>query len=310
VLRRGEITEPGEEVQPGFPETLGGAAGAVAGGAGRATLADWIASPANPLTARVMVNRLWQHYFGRGLVPTPSDFGTHGQRPSHPELLDWLAGEFIARGWRLKPMHKLILLSGTYRQTSAGDPSRAGIDPGNTLLWRMNRVRLEGEAIRDSLLAISGRLNRQMGGPGVFPAISKEALAGATGWPATDDPAQANRRSLYIFARRNLRFPFLEVFDAPDSNLSCPSRERSVTAPQALSLLNAAEVTAAAEATAAALRSESASGEDVVALAFRRILGREPNAGEAALAVEFLERSPLDELCRALFNVNDFVYLD
>jgi hypothetical protein len=310
VLHRGDITQPGEEVPPGFPEVLGFAGQPPAPEAGRAVLADWIASPKNPLTARVMVNRLWQHHFGGGLVPTPSDFGTHGQPPSHPELLDWLASEFIARGWRLKPMHKLILLSATFRQSSAGHPAREARDPGNTLYWRMNRLRLEGEVIRDSLLAISGRLDPAMGGPGVFPAIPKEAMTGATGWPATEDPAHAGRRSLYIFARRNLRFPFLEVFDAPDSNLSCPSRERSITAPQALSLLNASEVTAAAASTANAVRSAAATANEQVVLAFRRILGRPPSPQERALSEEFLARSPLEEFCRALFNVNDFVFLE
>lgn len=337
VLRRGEYSQPGDEVAVGFPEVLrpekgvpqntdsvGSAGPEPASPSTRIALANWIASPENPLTSRVMVNRIWQHHFGRGLVQTPSDFGTHGHSPSHPELLHWLAHEFSNRGWSIKQMHKLMLTSATYRQVSAPEKSgensagnemvawrlAAKSDPDNRLYWRMNRLRLEGEVIRDSLLSVSGELNFAMHGPGVFPPIPKELFAGSTGWSKTEPAAAHSRRSIYIFARRNLRFPFLEVFDAPDSNLSCPIREGSTTAPQALTLLNADEVTAASKATAARVETEAATIDDQIELAFRLSLGRPPRRNELSLGREFVAQSPFSEFCRVLFNLNEFVYVE
>ncbi|MBI3854369.1 MAG: PSD1 domain-containing protein [Planctomycetes bacterium] len=301
VLFRGEYTQPGEEVAPGFPLVLGGASAPPT----RAALADWIAG--NPLTARVMANRIWQHHFGRGLVSTPSEFGSHGQPPSHPELLDWLASEFGARGFSLKAMHRLLMRSAAY-QRAVGPFSPK--DPENQLFGRMNRRRLEGEVIRDSLLFVSGRLNLEMGGPGVFPPVPTDILKGSKGWTASADPKDHARRSVYIFNRRNLRFPFLEVFDAPDSNLSCPERGRSTTAPQSLTLLNAGEVMAAAKITADRIAAEAQTPAERVTLLYRIALGRRPSERELALAVEFLAKSPLTELCRAVFNLNSFVYLE
>ncbi|MBX7208318.1 MAG: DUF1549 and DUF1553 domain-containing protein [Verrucomicrobiaceae bacterium] len=318
ILRRGEYSMPLDPVQPGSPEVIPTRVHA----ANRRSLADWIASPCNPLTARVMVNRIWQHHFGRGLVATPSDFGTHGSPPTHPGLLDWLASEFIANGWSVKHMHRVILNSETYQQGPQTEDRKPAESPagGSGLLSSsllssvycgFQPLRLEGEVIRDSLLAISGKLNLQMGGPGVFPPVPQEVIEGAKGgWNPNDRERDYNRRSLYIFARRNLRFPFLEVFDAPDNNLSCPSRERSTTAPQALTLLNAREVTTAANATAGRLRKDARTEPDQIALAYRFILCREPKAEEKAIAHQFLNSSPLDELCRALFNLNEFVYAE
>jgi hypothetical protein len=300
LLERGELGQPGEEVQPGFPIALlpdnrPTAAKIVPPREGtsgrRSALARWVASPDNALTARVMVNRLWQHHFGRGLVATPNDFGIRGEEPTHPELLDWLAKEFVRSGWSIKHMHRLMLTSATYRQSKG-------------------RQRLEGEIIRDQLLAVSGRLNPAFGGPGVFPPVPKEAVQGAKGWTASPDARDHVRRSVYIFARRNLRFPFLEAFDLPDSNLSCPKRERSTTAPQALALLNAPDVLEAAKALAERIRHEAQSDEERVVCAYRLTLGRRPTATERKLACDFLKESPLSELCRALFNTNEFVYLD
>jgi hypothetical protein len=174
----------------------------------------------------------------------------------------------------------------------------------------MNRLRLEGEIIRDSLLAISGRLNPKMSGPGVFPPIPRELFKGATGWTTSPNPADHTRRSIYIFARRNLRFPFLEVFDAPDNNLSCPARDHSTTAPQSLTLLNADEVLAAAKALSQRLTQEATTTDERITLACRLILGRAPTDKERTLARDFLAQSPLEEFCRALFNLNDFVYVD
>ncbi|HEV3029397.1 MAG TPA: DUF1553 domain-containing protein, partial [Planctomycetota bacterium] len=271
----------------------------------RGTLADWLAT--QPLSARVMVNRIWQQHFGRGLVSTPSEFGPHGQPPSHPELIDWLAGEFVRSGYSMKAMHRLLMRSAAY-QRSLGPVSPK--DPENRLFGRMNRRRLEGEVIRDSLLAVSGRLNLEMGGPGVFPPIPSDVLKGSRGWTVTPDPKEHLRRSVYIFSRRNLRFPFLEVFDAPDGNLSCPERGRSTTAPQSLTLLNAEEVMAAARATARLLSDKTKIPAEQVTGLYRLALGRNPTAPEAALAIDFLKSSPLSELCRAVFNLNAFVYLE
>ena len=322
ILRRGEYSMPLDPVQPTSPQIIP----ARVKSTDRRALADWIASPDNPLTARVMVNRIWQHHFGRGLVATPSDVGTPGSPPTHPELLDWLASEFIKSGWSVKHMHRIILMSETYRQSSvAADvrrlevssasgtetPSRPGLLTSAATYASFPRIRLEGEVIRDSLLAISGKLNLQLGGPGVFPPVPKEVVAGAKGgWNQNDHEHDYNRRSIYIFTRRNLRFPFLEVFDAPDNNLSCPNRERSTTAPQALTLLNAREVTTASKATADRLHKAARTEPEQIALAYRLILCREPRADEKAIAQQFLKTSPLDELCRALFNLNEFVYAE
>lgn len=313
LLARGEPSQPGEAVSGGFPAVLSdlinhGRAGERAGP--RAELAAWLASEENPLTARVMVNRIWQHHFGRGIVATPSDFGVRGARPSHPELLVWLAAEFVSSGWSVKHIHKLILLSAAYQQSERPSPTAMSLDPENLLFSRWKPLRLEGEVIRDSLLAVSSRLNTSCGGPGVFPAIPVDVIKGYQGWPATKNVVEQHRRSVYIFARRNFRYPFLEVFDAPDSNLSCPSRERSTTAPQALALLNAADVIDAAGAVAARILSHREPGPEAVEEAYRLILGRQPASHEVKVATQFLDRSPFSEFCRALFNLNEFVYVN
>ena len=275
-----------------------------------AALANWIASSHNPLTGRVLVNRLWQHHFGRGIVPTASDFGVHGQPPTHAELLDWLACDLVENGWKIKRMHRQILLSAAYQQSTTPTAEALARDPDNRLFSRMSRLRLEGEIIRDSLLAVSGRLNLKMGGPGVFPPIPAEAIKGAKGWTVSANPEDHRRRSLYIFARRNLRFPFLETFDLPDSNLSCPKRERSTTAPQALALLNADDVIEAAEALAVRVSGQARTTEEQVTLTYRLAMGRRPSPSESNMARKFLKDSPLSELCRALFNLNEFLYVD
>jgi hypothetical protein len=319
VLERGELSNRAGVVEPGFPVVFLPRHEAVPaevksprlGTTGRrSTLAAWIASRDNPLTARVLVNRLWQHHFGRGLVATPSDFGVRGEQPSHPELLDWLAVEFMERGWSIKAMHRQILLSAAYRQSTRATPEALAKDQENLLFSRMRRLRLEGESIRDTLLSVSGRLNPTMGGPGVFPPIPPEAVQGSKGWPSSPHREDHVRRSVYIFARRNLRFPFLEVFDLPDSNLSCPKRQRSTTATQTLALLNATDVMDAANALADRLRLGTNTEDERITRAYRLVLGRRPTAEEQKLAHEFLAASPLGEFCRALFNLNEFVYLD
>jgi hypothetical protein len=315
VLERGELSAPGSDVAAGVPlilsPSLRPADARMEGSPGpRTVLAEWIADPRNPLTARVIVNRVWQHHFGRGLVATASDFGLRGEPPTHPELLDWLAVEFMESGWDIKALHRLILTSTVYRQSTHGSDEARRKDPDNLLLARMNRLRLEGEIIRDTLLATSGRLNLTVGGPSVFPPLPPEVRLGAATWKPSLDPRDHVRRSVYISARRNLRFPFLEAFDLPDSNLSCPRRERSTSAPQALALLNASDVVEAAQALAKRVEAEATTPEERVRRVYLWALGRTPTDGETKRAVEFLTASPLSELCRALMNVNEFVYLD
>jgi hypothetical protein len=323
VLGRGDYNNPKEQVHPGFPTVLAqGAAPGPETASGRRALALWLTSPQNPLTARVLVNRLWQHHFGRGLVATPSDFGTRGERPSHPELLDWLASEFVRTGWSIKSMHRLLLHSMVYQQSSTPSAPARELDPDNRWFSRQNRTRLEGEVLRDSLLAISGSLNTTLAGPSVFPPIPADITRVSKNWNVTDNPAEHGRRSIYIFARRNLRFPFLEAFDSPDSNFSCPERGRSITAPQSLTLLNSETVLEAARHTSARLQRAQASVQGQIQHAYRLILGRQPTSEEETLSRQFLDASTaraesaqpsltgLTELCRALFNLNAFVYAD
>jgi hypothetical protein len=317
-LERGERTSPGAEVQPGFPLILSPQqreapavieAPSAATTGRRTALARWLTSGEHPLTGRVFVNRLWQHHFGRGIVATPSDFGLRGERPTHPELLDWLACEFVEGGWQVKRMHRLMLLSSTYQQSTRGSPAAEQRDPQNLLLGRMRRQRLEGEAIRDGLLAISGRLNRQMGGVGVFPPLPAE-LTPSKAWPVSRDRRDHGRRSVYVFVRRNQPYPFLQTFDLPETSLSCPRREQSVTAPQALTLLNAEEVLLASRALAERIAAATPDRDEQARQAYRVCLGRTPTPGEAELVRAFLAESPLSELCRALVNANEFVFVD
>ena len=215
----------------------------------RLALARWLTRPDNPLTARVIVNRLWQHHFGRGIVATPSDFGVRGEAPSHPELLDWLATELVAQGWRLKPIHRLMVTSATYRQASRHRreiaQSKRPTTPTTRLLWRMNRRRLDAEGLRDAMLVVSGELNPKAGGPGVLAPIEKEVedlifteAEVVDLWPETPDPSEHVRRSLYLFRKRNVRYPMFDAFDAPDTQTACPQRTVSTHALQALVLLN------------------------------------------------------------------------
>jgi hypothetical protein len=322
-LRRGELSSKGPVVEPGVPAVL------VAVGqtdlkivpkqnssGRRSALADWMVDPKNPLTARVMVNRLWQGHFGHGLVATPSDFGLQGAEPSHPELLDWLATEFPRRGWSVKALHRLIVTSASYRQDSRADAAATAIDPENNLLSHQNRKRLDGEAIRDAILATSGTLNPALGGPCVFPELPAEltklSSKGAI-WPVSPRAEDRNRRSLYVFTRRNLRFPFFEVFDRPDTSASCPRRPASTIAPQALTLLNSKLARDSAIALAARIRREGKTSREHIDRAYLLTLSRPPDATERKLADEFLaanDPGSLDDLCLALMNVNEFVYLD
>ncbi len=321
-LRRGELRTPGPVVPPAVPVVLALTVPppritplAESSGRRRA-LADWLTRPEHPLTARVMVNRLWQSHFGRGLVATSSDLGRMGDEPSHSELLDWLAAELVARGWSLKAMHRLIVTSAAYRQSSRPRTSAAReADPDNRLLSGQNRRRLDGETIRDAMLAASGRINLALGGPGVFPPLPPEltklSSKGAI-WPVSPREGDRCRRSLYVFVRRNLRYPFFEAFDRPDTNASCPQRPVTTIAPQALSLLNSPLSAEAAHALAALV--ESSAGSDVnsrIESAYLMTLSRRPDVEEKALASRFLASgSTLADLCLALMNLNEFVYID
>ena len=326
VRLRGDYDQYGERVEPGFPSALPGGetpARLPTDGFGnvrtwRVALANWIASKDNPLTARVMANRIWQHHFGAPLVGTPSDFGRNGGRPTHPEMLDWLATEFVGRSWSIKSMHRLMLNSSAYRQSSRIPSAKAQEkDPANRLLWRMNRRRLEGEAIRDSILAISGRLTTQMAGPGVFPRLpaalnDSQRIKNFTAWEAAGGP-EARRRSLYVFQRRQIEFPFLSVMDSPVLQTSREIRPVSTTALQALTLLNGDLVAEESRHFAARVREEAGTtAEAMVRRAFELALSRPPSAAELARAKDFLasEKDGLEGLCRILLNMNELIYVD
>ena len=281
----------------------------------REELAKWVVDDQNPLTARVMVNRIWQYHFGRGIVGTPNDFGRMGERPTHPELLDYLANEFVASGWSIKHVHRLILLSSAYRQASDADNAAAREkDPDNRLLWRFNRQRLEAEELRDAMLSISGQLNEKAGGPSVIVPVDPDllhALYKPSQWAVTKDPAEHNRRSVYLFAKRNFHLPIMEVFDAPDFQVSCPRRESSTHAPQALELLNGDFANRQAEGFAARLTAEAGSDHArQVDLAYKLAAGRTPTTKEKQLALEFLKTQPLREFALAIFNLNAFLYVN
>lgn len=348
LLKRGNWRQRGPEVPPGFLSAVDDRAADIAPAkpnarttGRRSVLASWIARGENPLTARVMVNRLWQHHFGRGIVATPSDFGAQGTPPTHPQLLDWLACEFVARGWSLKAIHRLIVTSATYRQASTWNEHNAEVDPENTLCWRMNRRRLEGEALRDAMLAVSGQLNGALGGPSVHPELPAELGVPRGGWPVSNDIQQRNRRSVYIFLKRNLRYPLFSAFDAPDSNETCARRHQSTSAPQALMLLNSKIVQDLARAFADRVLQEA--GKEpahVVDRAYRLALGRSPDPQERDALLTYLHRetgvvrekqspkatsslarplpasidpvyrSAVAGLCHALLNVNEFLYVD
>ena len=330
VLLRGDHDRPGEIVQAGFPSAIAGHSDPVPlpldrykrhpTRGRRMTLARWIASPDNPLTARVMVNRIWQHHFGRGIVDTPSDFGRNGSRPTHPELLDWLATAFVENNWSIKAMHRLILASSTYRQSSQGNAAAQSADPDNRLYSRFPRQRLTAEAIRDSILAVSGRLNRDLGGPPVFPALPEgldreQRVQTINTWETSPD-ADALRRSIYVFQRRSLSLPMLEVFDAPVPNASCDLRRNTVTALQPLTMYDSEFVNAEARHFAERVRREAGpSLDEQVRRAFLVARGRAPSDTERRRSLNFVRsvadgRDGLLGVCRVLLNSSEFLYVD
>ena len=320
VLAHGDFRRKGDPVEPGFPAALPSGPPLVEPDGEsfvprrRAALADWMTSPDQPLLARVMVNRIWQHHFGEGIVRSPSNFGRQGEAPSHPELLDWLAVEFAERGWSVKEMHRLIMLSSTYRSASAAPPEAIEGDPDNRLFGRMNRRRLDADAIRDSILAVSGRLNLKMGGVGVILPLTKEEILAARMpylWPPNPDPQEHNRRSIYLQAKRSLTVPMLQIFDAPDTARSCSRRETSTVAPQALAMMNSRFALDQAEAFADRLRRETGGAPaTLVEAAWSTALGRPPEPEERETALAYLERNSLPRLCLMLLNMNEFLYVD
>ena len=335
IFKRGEPTKTGDEVEPGIPSVLvkrhlASAKPLTQSTGRRIWFARWMASRDNPLTARVMINRLWQHHFGQGLVTTENDFGTAGEFPTHPKLLDWLADEFMSNGWRIKQMHRLILTSSVYQMSARFDATAAEVDPQNHTFWRWRQRRLDAEVIRDSVLQVSGRLNLQMHGPSVYPTLPGVVLAGQTrpgaGW-GKSEPVQQARRSVYIFVKRSLAVPELDLLDAPKSEDSCEQRLVSTTGPQALTFLNGEFMQRQAASFAERLRQEAGDeAKSQVRRALELALCRRPHDGELRASVQFLvqqklqiaadgekdqsaaQQKALAAFCLVLLNTNEFVY--
>lgn len=365
LLGRGNWFSPKEEVRPGFfsalglpdpeivPVSLEASGRRVAGSdlpgtplrlssGRRSALARWLTEPSNPLVARVMVNRVWQQHFGRGLVGTPGDFGMKGEAPTHPELLDWLAGEFVRSGWSLKALHRMVLRSEVYQRASELSVA-VGSGPGsedtqNRWLGRYPRSRVEGEVIRDSSLYVSGKLNEERGGPSVFPEMPP-GLETRGGWKVNTEPGAVDRRSVYVFVRRNTRYPMFESFDMPDTHETCSRRNITTSPVQALTLLNSRLTHDWAQSFAGRVAAEAGvEGDRPIEIAWKYAYGRAPTEAERVMALEFLraqitlleERvvkgepiavptgvgngpsrtraAALVDLCHALLNSNEFVY--
>ncbi|HZZ27013.1 MAG TPA: DUF1549 and DUF1553 domain-containing protein [Pirellulales bacterium] len=359
VLSGGNYLRPGQEVAPGFPEFLGASEPEIAPPAGtsnstgrRGALAEWLTRADNPMTARVMINRLWANHFGQGIVATPNDFGAMGGNPSHPELLDWLAYEFISEGWHLKPIQRLMVLSATYCQASKIDPSTAvhaaalAADAADNLLWHTRRQRLEGEELRDAELQVSSQLNLRMYGDSAHPELPQVLEDTKYGWDPDQKPVDRNRRSIYVLAQRNMRLPLLETYDQPDMQNSCPRRTCTITAPQALEMLNGEGTEEAARQWSAKLLAECDHGDGqldeakLVRTAYTQAFGRLPRKSEIKNAEKFVEEQaatiaeestpPLEkqlptplpakfnrakaaalvDFCHALMCSNEFLYVD
>jgi hypothetical protein len=321
ILGGGELEAKGEAVQPGFPECLTGkvepAKIPFSGGSSgrRLALAQWIASAENPLTARVIANRVWQWHFGAGLVRTPSDFGKNGARPQQPELLDWLATRLVAEKWSLKALHRLILTSSTYRQSVEHPDAKrqADVDPNNELLWRMNWRRMEAEVLRDTLLALSGKLNPRRGGPGALLDVPPDVGEGFEffKWFPSEEREQL-RRTIYTFQRRSVVDPMMETFDVANIAASCPQRNTTTVAPQALTLMNGVLPNAAARQFAVKIAELAGPvPERQVEHAFWAALSRGPSPEERRKAQELVSRPDgLAQLALVLFNLNEFLYVE
>ena len=314
ILARGDVMHREAEVTPaalsrvpGYPADIGWRAGATEPER-RLDLANWIVNPKNPLTARVMVNRVWQYHFGQGIVGTPSDFGHNGERPTHPALLDWLAADFMAHGWRLKRLHRMLVTSYAYQQSSAVNPRGQAADAGNRLLWRMPLRRLDAESVRDAILQTSGKLNRKMGGPS-FKLFNYQVVNVAIYSRRTEYGPETWRRSVYRQPARGIREELLGEFDCPESSQRTPRRPSTTTALQALSLLNGPFITQQSAFFAERIRQAAGdSPAEQVRRAFRLAFSRSPNEEETRSAVALIAREDLKTLCRALLNANEFLY--
>ncbi len=340
LMIRGDWRRKGPQLQPAFPRIVNPTDRAVAADdphARRAELARWLTARDHPLTARIIVNRLWQHHFGQGLSRTPSDFGVMGDEPSHPELLDYMAEKLIKNDWSLKQLHRQIVFSSVYQTRSSRptcdtlqrrwDAARQ-IDPENRLLSHFPRRRLDAEAIRDCLFAVSGFLNHEAGGPGISPPLPNEMIKTLKSgqWKISPRRADHYRRSIYIFARRNLRYPLLATFDRPTANASCAARNRSTTAVQSLLLLNSDLAIEAAKRLAVSAFESTDDGAKIVDELYLRVFSRHPTPLEAKEAIDFWQQqeqllnksssatesreTALTDLCRALLNANEFLYVD
>jgi hypothetical protein len=308
-FHRGDPTQPRERVAPGGPAAFGAPrlATDAAEQTRRLALAQWIASPTNPLTARVMVNRLWQYHFGTGIVETSSDFGLNGARPSHPELLDWLASELIAHGWRIKHIQRLIVTSRTFMQSSAGNEMARKIDREARLLWRFNPRRMEAEPLRDAILAVTGSLDLRTGGPG-FDLFEPNTNYVKVYNSRHEFGPETFRRMIYQAKPRMQLDDTFGGFDCPDAGQIAPKRHRSTTPLQALAMLHSPFFTAQAERFAQRLRTDA--GSDVtsqVTRAFALALGRAPDSHELTAACALVQEHDLVALCRALCNANEFI---
>jgi len=328
---RGNANVTGEAVEPGFPLILGGGPaeipevepGAKSSGR-RSALADWITAPDNRRTSRVMANRLWQHHFGRGICPTSSDFGYLGEMPTHPELLDWLATEFVSRGWSMKEMHRLIMSSQAYQMSSAGNPEALAKDPSNSLFWRFNMRRLSAEEIRDSILNLSGNLNLKIGGPSMYPPLDEAVLATSStkgGKWGNSSPEEQGRRSIYIKIKRSLKPPEIESFDFADTDAPCPVRFTTTVPTQALNMLNSRFLNDQAATMAANLREQAgANPADQIRLGLQTAFSRQAQQDEIDHCLALLdelkgehglsEEKALERFCLLVLNLNEFIYLD
>ncbi|HMC11118.1 MAG TPA: DUF1553 domain-containing protein, partial [Pirellulaceae bacterium] len=354
---RGDHRRPGLEVPPAFPRIASTLARSASEGnavsirvdsalrAPRSALASWLVTPDNPLTSRVIANRLWQHHFGRGLCLTPSDFGVMGGPVTHPELLDWLATDLRDGDWQMKRLHRLIVSSATYRSASIPHSALRTphlADTANALYTYFPRQRLSGEAIRDAMLAAAGLLTSERGGPGVMPPLPDELLGTLLKgqWTTSKRQADHYKRSVYLFARRNLRYPLFEAFDRPDGNATCPIRTRSTTAPQSLLLFNSEFSLLAAQHLAGRITANTTDPRQQIDRLYLIALSRRPTAAEAATLEKFLaqqrdrlsvEARPRDQLalptpcsdnadpysgaalvdaCLAILNSSEFIYVD
>jgi hypothetical protein len=312
----GDVTKPGSTVAPASLGVLSKAApryelDADADEASRRlALADWLVSADNPLASRVLANRIWHYHFGRGIVATPSDFGFQGARPSHPELLDWLARQTIENGWRTKPIHRLVMTSMTYRQSGRYDPELAAIDADAVYLWRFPPKRLEAEAIRDSILSAAGALDLKIGGPG-FRLYHYWIDNVATYVPLDRLGPETYRRAVYHQNPRSVKVDLLGEYDLPDCSLPTPKRETTTSPLQALALQNHSFMLDMAKAFAARLQREA--GEEIdaqVARAFELAFGRLPNVDEASAAEMLVREHGLTLFCHAVLNANEFIYVD